>query len=86
MRGVSAPRAAPASLLRRAGSHYESVRLNLRGLDPEARYAIANLDTGARVAVTRRELAEKDVLVQIAVRPGTALIVCERVPAPESPR
>ena len=75
-----------AIAFRRAASPYESVRLNLRGLDPEARYAIANLDTGTRVEATGRELVEKGMCIQIAERPESALVVYERIPAPQSSR
>lgn len=65
---------------RRADSVYESARFRLRGLDPDARYRVTNLDRRGTTTVTGWELMEKGLSVAIADRPGAAVIVYKRVP------
>ena len=62
-------------VFRRSASVYESARLKLRGLDPAARYAFTDIDSGKAVA----EAAGKDLLdAGLAVtidQPRTAIIL-----------
>jgi alpha-galactosidase len=65
---------------RRDKSSYESARLKLRGLEPTARYTVANLDTPA----TRQELIGSDLrdgglLVEIPNQPAAVVISYRKV-------
>jgi alpha-galactosidase len=64
---------------RRADSIYESARLRLRGLDPDARYEVRNLDAEGATVMSGRELMETGLLVTLARRPDSAVIVYRRV-------
>jgi alpha-galactosidase len=65
---------------RRDKSSYESARLKLRGLDPTARYAVANLDTpGTRQELTGSDLRDTGLLVEIPSRPAAAVISYRKV-------
>ena len=69
---------------RRADSIYESARLRLRGLDPDSRYEVRNLDGGSAdlksaPPMSGRELMETGLLVTLARRPDSAVIVYRRV-------
>jgi alpha-galactosidase len=59
---------------RRHESDYESARLRLSGLDPQAHYRISNLVTGEQQSHTGRDLLDKGLLVTITDKPGTALL------------
>ena len=60
---------------RRDKSFYESARLNLRGLEPTARYAVMSLDTPtARQEFSGSELMDKGLLVEIPTRPAAVVI------------
>jgi alpha-galactosidase len=60
---------------RRTESVYESIRVRLRGLDPEARYELTNLVAAGSTKTTGRELMEKGLAIAITDQPGSALIV-----------
>jgi len=64
---------------RRDQSVYESARFKLAGLDPEARYAVSDLDSGATRTVSGRELIEVGLPVAIADLPGDAVLVYSRL-------
>jgi alpha-galactosidase len=55
-------------------------QLRLRGLRPESRYRITDLDTGTTQEIEGRVLMESGLEVTIADRPGSVLLVYERVP------
>jgi alpha-galactosidase len=67
-------------VFRRADSVYEAARFPLRGLEPDARYTVADLDAPAATEMTGRELWEKGLLVRIADRPGAVVIRYQKVP------
>jgi alpha-galactosidase len=67
---------------RRADSFYESARLNLRGLEPTARYRVRDLDAPRAKEITGRELMEKGILVTIAAQPGAVVITYKRTARP----
>ena len=48
---------------RRAESPYESIRVKLHDLDPEAIYTLTNLDATGTTEVAGRELMEKGLLI-----------------------
>ena len=64
---------------RRAGSIYETARMPLRGLDPNARYAVTDVDSGASVEATGHDLMEKGLAVTIPARPGAALVTYRKL-------
>jgi NPCBM/NEW2 domain-containing protein len=67
---------------RRGKCIYESARLALRGLDPDAQYTIDDLDTGEKVKATGRDLATEGLGVTIRRRPGSAVLVYHQSSAP----
>ncbi len=68
---------------RRGESVYETARLRLRGLEPDARYAVTDLDAGAPVEMTGCELMKGGLPVTIKVRPGAVIITYKRVGQPK---
>jgi alpha-galactosidase len=64
--------------LRRPQSPYETARLTLRGLDPEATYTVTDLDTGEQRTHPGQELLQ-GLGVAIATRPGSALLTYRRL-------
>jgi alpha-galactosidase len=68
---------------RRSESIYESVRLRLRGLDPEAQYRLTRFDANAPSEIAGKELLEKGLSVAIRDRPGAAIIKYQRIRSSE---
>ncbi len=66
-------------VFRRADSIYQAAQLPLRGLDPSARYEVADVDTGEARVLTGAELIETGVPVRIDTRPGALLLEYRRV-------
>lgn len=66
-------------VLRRPESPYESARFPLRGIDRAAEYRVTDLDSGASEIHKGQALAEAGLSVRIASRPGSALIVYDRL-------
>jgi len=60
---------------RRADSVYEVARLKLRGLSPDARYTLTNLDSGESQTCLGRDLLETGLAVPITDQPGSAVMV-----------
>ncbi|MBI3911148.1 MAG: alpha-galactosidase [Armatimonadetes bacterium] len=64
---------------RRADSAYESARFRLHGLDPDARYAVIDLDAPrSRTLMTGRALMEDGLSVAIREQPGAVVISYRR--------
>jgi alpha-galactosidase len=59
---------------RRAESIYLVADLKLQGLEPEASYALTNLDVPGTTIMTGRELAEAGLKVAIDQQPGAAIV------------
>ena len=59
---------------RRQESVYESIRVRLRGLDPEANYHVKNLDADEVLQKTGRVLMEKGLLIEIPSQPRSAVV------------
>lgn len=68
-----------AMAFRRSACPYESARLRLHGLEPDARYRIRDHDSGGTAEASGRELIEEGVRIRIAERPGSAIAVYERL-------
>lgn len=67
-------------VFRRKESIYESARLKLRGLDPDAKYEITRFDAPGETAVSGEELLDKGLVVQLSEQPGIAIIKYRRLP------
>jgi alpha-galactosidase len=62
-------------VFRRAGSNYESARLRLRNLNPEARYVVTDLDQPETAKeCSGRELVERGVLISAPERPSARIL------------
>lgn len=66
-------------VFRRAESSYESARFKLRGLEPDARYTLTDLDAGRPQQFSGRELGEKGLLVTAPNRPSAVVILYKKV-------
>ena len=65
-------------VFRRQESIYESARLRLHGLQPDAKYIHSNLDSPSEVEMTGKELADEGLPVTIADRPGAIVVTYRR--------
>jgi len=61
-------------VFRRADSIYRQADLKLRGLDPDKTYAITDLDTNSVTRRQGRALMEQGLPLEIARKPGAALL------------
>jgi len=68
-----------AQAFRREKSAYESAKLKLRGLHPDACYSIKNMDSHDSDEMTGRELMEKGLDVHIEDCPGAAIITYKKL-------
>jgi len=64
---------------RRADSIYLAARLRLHGLDPEARYALRDLNAGELGQRTGRELMDTGLEVRVEQQPGAVIVRYERM-------
>ena len=64
---------------RREESRSESIRLKLQGLNPDAVYALTNLDAPGSTEISGRELLDKGLLIEIKDQPGTAVITYQAI-------
>jgi alpha-galactosidase len=65
---------------RREESPYESARIPLRALNPDAHYRVTNVDQPDKpLELTGKELLEKGLPISIPEKPGTAFFLYERV-------
>lgn len=65
-------------VFRRAESPFEAARFKLRGLDPAARYVLANRDEASTTEATGRELMEGGLPVSMKDRPSAAVITYQK--------
>jgi alpha-galactosidase len=63
---------------RRPSSPNGSIRVNLQGLEPNAVYALTNLDVPRATEMTGRELAEKGLSIEIKEPRGAVLITYKK--------
>ena len=66
-------------VFRRPKSAYDSARFKLQGLDPAARYKVANLDGAGSTETTGQELMEHGLAVLLSNQPDSAIIIYKRV-------
>ncbi len=65
---------------RRGQSIYESARFKLRGLSPEAKYRLTDIDGGQQFAEMRgKELMDKGVTVAVGEQPGAVVVTYKLV-------
>ena len=63
---------------RRGESNDLTKNLRLRGLDPAATYEVTDLDAGASNTISGSDLMQKGLVVEIAGKPGAAIIMYKR--------
>jgi alpha-galactosidase len=61
-------------VFRRGDSIYRAAELKLHGLDGKKDYTITDLDTNKSTKARGRELMEQGITVEIAQKPGAALL------------
>nr|WP_321471245.1 alpha-galactosidase [uncultured Paludibaculum sp.] len=66
---------------RRADNSFELAKFRLRGLEAGGRYKVTDLDTEQSSVHNGRELMEAGLPVTISTRPGSVLLVYEKLPA-----
>ena len=59
---------------RRTKSSHESIRVKLRGLEPDAVYMLTNLDAASPKQMGGKELLEQGLLIDIGEKPGAAVV------------
>jgi alpha-galactosidase len=69
---------------RRSESPYEVARFRLRGLDPDTRYVVENLDLPGTRELTGQTLTETGLSVPIQDQPGSAVIVYRKATAEDN--
>jgi len=65
---------------RRHESFYESARLTLHGLDPNAEYTLTNIDTDHTITARGKDLLHKGLPIQIPERPGVITLTYRKRP------
>jgi alpha-galactosidase len=65
-------------VFRRHESDYESARLRLRALDPDATYLVTHLGTGEQFSCPGQHLLENGLLITLVNKPGTAVLAYHR--------
>jgi alpha-galactosidase len=65
-------------MFRRPDSLYESIRVQLRGIDPDATYSVTNIDEPGSKDISGRELAENGLLIVIKDKPGAVVITYKK--------
>jgi alpha-galactosidase len=66
-------------VFRRPQSPFEAARFQLRGLEPDARYSVRDLDAADSKEMTGRELMGQGLPVTIKTKPGAVVIVYSRL-------
>ncbi|MGQ9651653.1 MAG: hypothetical protein ACUVXJ_16235, partial [Phycisphaerae bacterium] len=64
---------------RRGESNYRTAELQLRGFEADGVYAVTDLDSGGTQTLTGRILSEVGLRVEIASRPGSAVLVYKKL-------
>ncbi len=64
---------------RRADSPCAAMGFQLKGLDPNAKYRVTNVDIKGTKTMTGQQLMEKYLLIEILPQPGAALITYKKV-------
>lgn len=65
-------------VFRRAKCEGASITVHLRGLDSAADYELTNFDLAGTTRVSGRELMEKGAVIEIAAKPGAAVITYKK--------
>ena len=64
---------------RRSESMYAAIGFQLKGLDPNAKYIVTNMDRKGSKRMTGRQLMDGYLLIEITEKPGSALITYKKV-------
>jgi alpha-galactosidase len=64
---------------RRSLTPYDSARFQLQGLEPDARYAVTDLDRATTIELTGFELMDHGLHVGLDNRPASAILVYKRI-------
>jgi alpha-galactosidase len=67
---------------RRADNDFYGGQFKLKGLRPEIRYEVSNLDEPAKVTLTGQQLMESGVEIAVKQRPGAAVLVYQPAASP----
>lgn len=73
-------------MFRRPESAASSITVKARGLDPDARYDITDLDVAITKNVTGRSLMDAGLTITIGERPGSAILTYKRIPVKQESR
>lgn len=65
--------------LRRPKSPFSAMQPHLSGLDPNGKYELEDIDTGAKMQVQGKDLLETGVQLQIDNQPGSKLLVYRKI-------
>jgi hypothetical protein len=65
-------------VFRRSHSPFETARFQLHALEPDAQYAVKDVDTGEVQRFTGRELMEQGLPVMLKQRPAAAIFTYAR--------
>jgi alpha-galactosidase len=63
---------------RRRSNGDDSMSLHLKGLDPDGRYEVSDLDSGSSATLAGRELMEDGLRVEIRTSPGATVLTYKR--------
>ncbi|MGJ5818915.1 alpha-galactosidase [Paludibaculum fermentans] len=66
---------------RRADNAFELAKFRLRGIQAAARYKVTDLDTARSTLLSGHELIENGLPVTLTARPGSILLLYEKLPA-----
>jgi alpha-galactosidase len=66
-------------VFRRSRSPYDTAHIRLEGLDPNAHYHLANLDTSVTTDAPGKELMEDGIELQLKHAPDSALVTYKRI-------
>jgi alpha-galactosidase len=65
-------------VFRRPNSSSSSLQVKLRGLDPQAKYTVTNIDTSDKKVATGQDLMNKGVLSELRESPGSSILTYKK--------
>jgi len=66
-------------IFRRSASPYETARFKLKGLDPNGRYIVVNLDTASTSDFSGKDLIEQGLPIELKQKPDSALLTYKKI-------
>jgi alpha-galactosidase len=67
-------------VFRRPDSHESALQLKLRGLRPDSRYSLTNMDTGDKKVATGKELMDIGIRSELQYAPGSLIYMYAKLP------